>query len=69
MIGRIEGIYRKENNGSDLWESNEFFTKEGSLRFIDGKIHKLSFSIWPSRFWSEVKDYSVHLCYSCRKKK
>lgn len=61
------GIYRKEEGNSwggfALWKSNEFFVKDGEIRRIDGKFYELSFTIWPTRFWSEI--YTSQHCEHC----
>jgi len=42
--------------GCFYWESNEIFTKEGEVRFIDGELCYLAWSSFWTRAWVPIKN-------------
>ena len=51
---KVCGIYWRDNKTYGFWKSQEYFVKEGEVRWIDGKLHYLDFSVWPNRYWYPI---------------
>lgn len=52
MTYKVDGIYTSDYDG--YWVSNEWFVKQGTLRYIDDKICELRFSVMWTRYWLPI---------------